>query len=304
MWQGPQTHVALSSLDIISRLSFTSGNHSCGGKCGKDSVGVLGYGNRPLLRSRIEIQTSWQRFSDAETDHCVAFDVGSRVSSLPMFYTERLREIEKHDVNTSTENWLLMGLHRWAAGVFIASALLGSPAAAAAEVMSLAMLDSEITTGPITEFLLSSQEEQARNEFSEKVSEAVEWLEKGQLAQARGDFSAALNCFTEVTEKAGDLALAEYARVGHAVTLYEVGDRGQAIIEMEDVSISLKGYPEIHAALAAALYADKNAPIPAEKQFTIATLLDPRYTDLVWVQETKHWPPSLLKSLQRFISLN
>ena len=42
-----------------------------------------------------------------------------------------------------------------------------------------------------------------------------------------------------------DLALTEYARVGRAIALYEVGDRDEAIAEMEDVSISLKGYPGI-----------------------------------------------------------
>lgn len=33
--------------------------------------------------------------------------------------------------------------------------------------------------------------------------------------------------------------------MGRALALYEVGDRQEAIAEMEDVSISLKGYPGI-----------------------------------------------------------
>ncbi|KAL5175884.1 hypothetical protein HKD37_08G021976 [Glycine soja] len=101
-----------------------------------------------------------------------------------------------------------------------------------------------------------------------------------------------------------DLAFSEYARVGRALTLYEVGDREEAIAEMEDVSISLKGYPEIHAALAAALYADKHAALLAENQFAIATLLDPHFTDLSYVRDTKHRPPSLISSLQHFITLS
>lgn len=40
-----------------------------------------------------------------------------------------------------------------------------------------------------------------------------------------------------------DFAFADYARVGRALVLYEIGDRDEAIAEMEDVSISLKGYP-------------------------------------------------------------
>ena len=61
-------------------------------------------------------------------------------------------------------------------------------------------------------------------------------------------------------------------------------------------------YSEIHAALAAALYADKHSPVTAEQQFTIATLLDPNYIDLSYVKDTKHWPPNLLKSFERFIN--
>lgn len=152
----------------------------------------------------------------------------------------------------------------------------------------------------------------------------------------------------QVVESYKDFAFSDYARVGRALALYEVGDREEAIAEMEDVSISLKGYPglhmylhhslyilepcmlkkeisqlsflilfsflflflflfplpEVHAALAAALYADKHAPLLAENQFTIATLLDPHFTDLSYVRDSKHWPPSLISSLQHFITLS
>ncbi|CAM6069643.1 unnamed protein product [Sphagnum tenellum] len=150
---------------------------------------------------------------------------------------------------------------------------------------------------------VSQDAKEASETFSRRVSEALELLFKAREAQAQGDFPVALGFFSQITEKAGDLALSEYARVGRALSLYEVGDRGEAILEMEDMSVSLKGYPEIHAALAAALYVDKHATVPAEQQFTIATLLDPRYRDLSWVRNSRHWPPSLMESLQKFILL-
>ena len=40
-----------------------------------------------------------------------------------------------------------------------------------------------------------------------------------------------------------DFAFSDYARVGRALVLYGIGDRDESIAEMEDVSISLKGYP-------------------------------------------------------------
>ncbi|KAF8658089.1 hypothetical protein HU200_059555 [Digitaria exilis] len=139
---------------------------------------------------------------------------------------------------------------------------------------------------------------------SRRVGEAVRLLELGRELQARGEFPEALASFTRVVREYADLALSEYARVGRALVLYEIGDRDESIAEMEDVSIALKGYPEIHAALAAALYADKHAALLAENQFAIATLLDPHYTDLAYVRDTKHWPPSLVGSLHDFITLS
>ncbi|KAI6691862.1 hypothetical protein NL676_019572 [Syzygium grande] len=150
---------------------------------------------------------------------------------------------------------------------------------------------------------VSPEERGASAAKSRRIAEAVGLLEKGRELQAQGDFGRALFYFTQVIEGYKDFALSEYARVGRALALYEVGDREEAIAEMEDVSISLKGYPEVHAALAAALYVDKHALLLAENQFTIATLLDPHYTDLSYVKETKHWPPSLVSSLQQFITL-
>ncbi|KAM7513836.1 hypothetical protein LguiA_003419 [Lonicera macranthoides] len=152
--------------------------------------------------------------------------------------------------------------------------------------------------------LVSPAERDASMEVSRRVDEAVELLERGRELQAKGDYHQALDCFAQVVKDYKDFALSDYARVGRALALYEVGDKDEAIAEMEDVSISLKGYPEVHAALAAALYADKHAPLLAEIQFTIATLLDPHYTDLTYVRETKHWPPSLVSSLQNFITLS
>ncbi|PNY15040.1 tetratricopeptide repeat protein [Trifolium pratense] len=161
--------------------------------------------------------------------------------------------------------------------------------------------DSVISTeyDPVTR-----SERDASALISQRISLGIELLEKGRDLQAQGDFNGALQYFSQVIESYKDLAFSEYARVGRALALYEVGDREEAIAEMEDVSISLKGYPEVHAALAAALYADKHAALLAENQFTIATLLDPHFTDLSYVRDTKHWPPSLISSLQHFITLS
>ncbi|XP_058075733.1 uncharacterized protein LOC131224211 [Magnolia sinica] len=162
-----------------------------------------------------------------------------------------------------------------------------------------------ISSAPLPNFdPVSPSEKDASLALSRRISIAVGLLDKGREFQAQGDFSLALEYFTQVVNDYKEFAFSDYARVGRALALYEVGDREEAIAEMEDVSISLKGYPEVHAALAAALYTDKHAPLLAENQFTIATLLDPHYTDISYVREMKHWPPSLVCSLQHFITLS
>lgn len=50
----------------------------------------------------------------------------------------------------------------------------------------------------------------------------------------------------QVAKNYKEFAFSEYARVGRALALYEVGDREEAIAEMEDVSIALKGYPGMY----------------------------------------------------------
>ncbi|PPD84873.1 hypothetical protein GOBAR_DD18189 [Gossypium barbadense] len=49
----------------------------------------------------------------------------------------------------------------------------------------------------------------------------------------------------EVVENYKDFAFLDYAIVGRALDLDEVGDKEEPFAEMEDVSISLKGYPDI-----------------------------------------------------------
>ena len=180
-----------------------------------------------------------------------------------------------------------------AGGLFLVAAA-GNNNNASRGAASAAGLDYD----PVTE-----AERAASEAVSQRVGEAVRLLDAGRELQARGEFAGALASFTAVVSGYKDLALSEYARVGRAVVLYEIGDRDESITEMEDVSVALKGYPEIHAALAAALYADKHAPLLAEFQFNIATLLDPHYSDLAYVRDTKHWPPSLVASLKNFITL-
>ncbi|GAQ85789.1 hypothetical protein KFL_002540230 [Klebsormidium nitens] len=140
--------------------------------------------------------------------------------------------------------------------------------------------------------------------FESRASNAVNLLSDARQAADAGRWSEALQTYSKIVAEYSDLALAAYARVGRALALYEVGDKGEAILELQDMSLELKGSPEVHAALAATLYHDKKQFAQAENQFAAATILDPRYNDLEWVQKQKVWPPSLVQALSSFLLLN
>lgn len=82
------------------------------------------------------------------------------------------------------------------------------------------------------------------------------------------------------------------------------GSTSQALTELNELELELRGNPETHAALAAVLYAERPAQRwRAEQQWDIAVEFDARYADLAWVQETKRWPPKLVGALQQFLAL-
>ena len=86
--------------------------------------------------------------------------------------------------------------------------------------------------------------------------------------------------------------------------LYQTGNISEAILELQDLEASLRGFAEVHAALASIIYAERPSEISyAEQQFDLASEFDGRYQDLRWVEQEKHWPPALLRALDKFASL-
>ncbi|CAI5978053.1 unnamed protein product [Closterium sp. NIES-65] len=141
-----------------------------------------------------------------------------------------------------------------------------------------------------------------RAAFESRVDRAVRTLEEGRRAQAEGRWADALALYTEVQEQYPDLALSVYGKAGRALMEYEVSDMRTAVTRLRVLSVEFKGYPEVHAALAAALYVEGGAAA-AERQFTIATLLDSRFSNLAWLESERHWPPTLLLHMKRFLLL-
>lgn len=86
--------------------------------------------------------------------------------------------------------------------------------------------------------------------------------------------------------------------------MYQTGSKSQAILELEDLESSLRGYAEVHAAIASMIYNERPSEISyAEEQFDLASEFDKRYMDVEWVSKEKKWPPAMIAALDRFANL-
>lgn len=73
---------------------------------------------------------------------------------------------------------------------------------------------------------------------------------------------------------------------------------------LQDLEVSLRGYAEVHAALAAILYVERPALLEvAEQQWEIGQEFNKSFADPQWVADTKGWPPRLMAALDRFLKL-
>jgi hypothetical protein len=64
-----------------------------------------------------------------------------------------------------------------------------------------------------------------------------------------GCASQALSCYSAIVRKYPDLAITEYARLNRALMLYQTGRVSQAILELDDEEVSLRGYAEVRCCI-------------------------------------------------------
>jgi tetratricopeptide (TPR) repeat protein len=138
---------------------------------------------------------------------------------------------------------------------------------------------------------------------SQKVERVMALMEEARTAQEDGDFSTALRANSEIIGRYPDLALAERARIARGLLLYQVGKAEEAMLQLEDEEVALRGSAEVHAALAVICY-DLGKTEQAEQQWTVASEFDSRYSDVYWVQKERHWPPKLIQALENFLNLS
>lgn len=137
-----------------------------------------------------------------------------------------------------------------------------------------------------------------------RIQRLQQLMQAGNEAAATGQYDEALRQYDAVVQQFPEFATTEYARLARGLMLYQLGRTSDAILQLEDVEVTLRGYAEVHAALAAMLWVER--PIlrqAAETQWEIAMEFNQRFADAQWVAETKHWPPRLMDALDRFLRL-
>lgn len=85
---------------------------------------------------------------------------------------------------------------------------------------------------------------------------------------------------------------------------YQTGHTSDAILELDDEEVSLRGNPEVHSALAAILYAERPRQRDrSEEQWDLAMSFDKRFADPEWVEKERGWPPKMVAALNKFLAL-
>ena len=190
-----------------------------------------------------------------------------------------------------------------------------SPAAVVvAAAASLVLCSSSALAADLADFQSASSYYQPQHPVvrqrqppqSSSIAEATARLTAAREAEDAGEYSRALQLYTEVCDKHRDLALVHRARLARALLLFQVGEREESLLALEDEVVDVGfGNADVRAALAVALHATRPAQVGrAEEEWDTATRYAPKFADEQWVRKTKRWPPKLMTCLHQWLTLD
>jgi tetratricopeptide (TPR) repeat protein len=91
-----------------------------------------------------------------------------------------------------------------------------------------------------------------------------------------------------------------FAAANRALALYEAGEVGTAVREMQKLLRRYPGFDDMRAALAAAYW---QAGKTGEAEMEWTRVDDTRYKDQKWLETERHWPPTLRAALGALIEI-
>lgn len=130
-------------------------------------------------------------------------------------------------------------------------------------------------------------------------NDAMAYNNLGNAYAGRTEWEKAKDYYFKATELEPGFA---FARANYAIALYQVGDRPEAIRQMKNIVRKYRDFPDVRAALTAALWQDGQRG-EAESNWIAVIGLDSRYKDLEWVKNNRRWPPVMVSALDGFLHL-
>jgi tetratricopeptide (TPR) repeat protein len=129
--------------------------------------------------------------------------------------------------------------------------------------------------------------------------DAMAYNNLGNAHAGQGDWQGAKAYFYRASELDSSFA---FAQANYALALYQLDETPAAIKKLKDLARKYRDFPDVRAALAAALWQNGQRG-EAESHWVAAIGLDARYRDLDWVQNNRRWPPLLVAALDSFLHL-
>jgi len=129
--------------------------------------------------------------------------------------------------------------------------------------------------------------------------DAAAYNNRGNAEAGQEHWEAAIADYQKAAELAPDFAM---ARANYALALYQTGQTEQAIREMRNLVRKYPRFADMRAGLTATLWVTGKQG-EAESNWVAALGLDSRYKNLDWVAHTRRWPPAMVKSLEKFLTL-
>jgi tetratricopeptide (TPR) repeat protein len=130
-------------------------------------------------------------------------------------------------------------------------------------------------------------------------NDAMAYNNLGNAKAGQGKWEDAIAYYQKATQLASNFA---FARANYALALFQIGETEEAIRTMRNIVRKYPQFPDMRAALTAALW-QQGKQGEAESNWVATVGLDGRYRDLNWVKTVRRWPPMMVDALEKFLKL-
>lgn len=129
--------------------------------------------------------------------------------------------------------------------------------------------------------------------------DAMAYNNRGNAEAGLEEWNRALADYQKASSMVPDFA---WANANVALTLYQIGQKEEALRQMRNLVRKHPMFPDMRAALTAILW-ERGLQGEAESNWVATVGMDHRYQDLDWVKTIRRWPPQMISALDKFLNL-